>query len=203
METIYRPFNRDLIERGIVEDFLATLGLDEAAVGAMTISPPRNISPGPKTVAALIELGRRMKLHGLDPDKSGRREVRRTVVKLGNRLGWNESALSGIAAAQAELIRKRFASGNKVLASKVWGKRWEDIFGADCWTPLPYNAFHRQTAASQEAREFDAVVERVWPFLRDGKTDKLAAATDVPSPTLPARRLIRRFRAFSAGLRTR
>ncbi len=203
VETIYRPFNREIVESGVVEDFLAALGLDATAIGAMTISPPRNISPGPKSVAAFVELGRRVSAHGIDLSLSDRREVRRAVLKLGDRLKWNQNGFSGINATQAQSIRDRFAKGNDVLASKVWSRRWEAVFGADCWTPAPYSAFDRAKASGPEAGEFDDIVERVWHSLKDGKAAELAAGTDLLHTPRPAREFLRKLRAFSAGLKTR
>lgn len=203
IDTDYRPFNRELIERGIVEDFLTVLGLDSAAIGALTISPPLNVRPGPKSVAAFLELSRRVMHHALDIDVAVGRDVRRAVLELGDRLGWNEEGFSGIDANQAALIRGRFARGNDVFSSEVWARPWDEVFGADCWTPAPFNAFDRAAASSEDARAFDDLVERVWQALRDGRSKELAEEVSLRHVPPVARPLVRRLRAFSADLRTR
>ena len=200
----YRPFNLEVLQRGIVQDFLSALGLDEAAIATMEIPAAKNIRPGPKTVAACVDIARRMSDKGIVLDFANRTLASRAMLKLGDRLGWNKSGFSGITAAQAMRIRRRFAEGDAIFAERVWKRSWEDVFGADCWTPQPINVFDRQTASPQEASEFDDVIERTWRRVQDGKLEALVMEADLASTSLlSARRLVRRLRAFSADLRTR
>ncbi len=199
----FRAFNRAVLERGVVQDFLLALGLDAATVATMKLPPPRNVRPGPKTVAACIEIARRLAADAVELDRDARSIASRAVLKLGDRQGWNASSFSGISATQAERIRKRFAGDNDVFSNTVWSKPWNEVFGEDCWCPAPLNMFDRAGANAQELVAFDATVECVWRLLRDGKLDALAAKAGLSGPFSPVVRWVRRLRASSAGWRTR
>ena len=198
-----RPFNREVLERGVVQDFLLALGLDAGTVAAMKVPPPRNVRPGPKTVAACIEIARRLAADAVDLDRRTRSIASRAVHRLGDRQDWNASSFSGITAAQARRIRRRFAGDNDVFSEAVWSRPWNEVFGEDCWSPAPLNMFDRTGANAQERAAFDETVECVWQLLKEGKMDALAAKAGMSGPFSPVLRWFRRLRAFSADWRTR
>ncbi len=199
IEVIYRPFNSEVLEAGIATDFLSLLGLGEAAIAGLEIPPAKNVSPGPRTVAACLEISRRLSAGGIVLDQASRGRASRAIERLGDRLGWNQARFSGIGPALAEMIRERFAKGNDVFAARVWNRSWEDVYGAHSWTPAPLNAFERETASRRQASEFDKIVERTWRLIKDGNVDRLAAEAASPGQSTVYRRWLRRLRASFAG----
>jgi len=203
IETIYRPFNDDVVRTGIVRDLFTIVGLDEAAIAALPVPPARNVSPGPKMVAACCEIARRLAQAGIVLEQGERGRASRAVASLGEQLGWPETRFSGIDRSMAAHIRRHCAKDNHVFAEKVWGRRWKDVFGADWWVPEPLNVFDREQASAEEAKEFDQVVERAVRLLKDGGVEALAAQARPFTAALPLERWLTQLRASFAGLKTK
>ncbi len=184
IETVYRPFNRETLERGISKDFLATIGLNESAIAGMKISMIENTSPGPKTLAVCLAVSRRLAKLGIVLDDDDRNRASRTIQDLGEQMGWNAVKFSGISKHNARLIQKRFATSNDEFASAVWDRKWDEVFGENCWSPAPYNVFHPNKSAGQERIEFKRATQTAWKLLKFdkfGKPDRIAAVRPVPN----------------------
>ena len=196
----YRPFNREAVQRGIVQDFLSALGLDRSVIETLEIPAAKNVRPGPKTVAACVEIARRLDGKPIALEFADRSLASRSILRLSDDLGWNKSGFSGITAAQAERIHRRFAKGDEIFSHAVWGRPWNEVFGEDCWTPAPLNIFDRASADAREADEFDKTVERIWRRLEDGKVEALAMDAGLAAGSDPLQRWLTRLRASSARL---
>ncbi len=199
----FRPFNREALRHGIVEDFLSALGLDRSVIETLEIPAAKNVRPGPRTVAACVEIARRLHDRSITLDFDDRSLASRSILRLSDELGWNKSGFSGITAAQAEFIRERFAKGDEIFSQAVWGRPWNDVFGEDCWTPAPLNMFDRASADAREAGEFDRTVERIWQRLENGKVEALAMDAGIAAGASPLQRWVTRLRASSVGLRSK
>ncbi len=199
IEVAFLPFNREAVKRGISQDFLAALGLDEAAIAGMDIPDAKNVRPGPKTVAACRELACRLADSGIALDPVSRRLASRAVLRLSEQSNWNETGFSGIGAVEAETMRKHFAEGNAVFAQRVWNRSWEDVYGADCWTAPPLSTFERETADPRDASDFDHVVEGAWRRLKARDAKGLASDAGLPPDTAAVRGWLGQLKASLAG----
>ena len=169
IDTAYRPFNREILTCGIAQDFLSTLGISADAMAGMEIPPAKNVSPGPKTVAAFLELNRMLVNQRVAPDLPRRRMARSLILELGKELGWNTTKFSGITVDQAQRIQDRFAPGNDTFATMVWNRSWADVYGEESVSVPPLNVFQRDSASPQDRNEFDEVVEMAWRLLHSGR----------------------------------
>ncbi len=171
IEIVYRPFNQEVLARGISHDFLATLGLDQRAIAGMEIPPMENISPGPKTLALCLAISRRLEKRNIVLDDDARNRASRVLQDMGGHMGWNATRFTGISKLNARRMQLRFAAGNDEFAAAAWSIRWTDVFGQACWTPPPYNAFHPKKASPADKDEFKDAIDTAWKLLKFGKYD--------------------------------
>ncbi len=186
IETNMRPFSRSVLAGGLCRDFLSALGLDAGAAARFEEERPRNASPGPKTVAALLRI---RQLAGPAIDALPRHErsmLARDVGRAGDRLGWNGEAFYGLDPDTRRRIRERFAASNDRIAQAAWGRPWGDVFAGGL-TERQRNVFDYGAASEAERREFDSVVDQALRQIRSG-------------PSLPAR-LHRRFLGLVRAVR--
>jgi len=169
IDTVYRPFNRETLTRGIVEDFLSTFGISSESMAEFNIPSARNVSPGPKTVAALLRIGRKIAKQGIVANLPHRIKASGLILEMSDLLGWNLTKYAGITVNQAQLIQDRFAPGNDAFAAIVWNRSWADVFGEESVSVPPFNVFQRDSASPQDRSEFDEVVELVWQLLYSGR----------------------------------
>jgi hypothetical protein len=173
IDTAFRPFNGEILTGGIARDFLSALDLGARAIAEMDFPPSRNSSPGPKTVAAGLAIGRKLAEQGIKLKIRHRRKVSHLVRELGDFLGWNTTRFSGITSDHARAIRDRFATGNKVFATTVWQRSWQDVYGQDGYTAPALNVFDPDTASREDKSEFDEVLETAWHLLNHHHGDSL------------------------------
>lgn len=157
-----RPFNRATLQRGVEADLLSAVGvpLDEAA--AFQKVPPANRTPGPKTIAACLELTRRMMTERLEPTRARRKRVSRRIRQTSLALGWEESQFLGLTPQTAGEIRERYAEGNDLLSRRVWGRPWVEVFAYEIAQPVLPNRFDPAAAEPGERKEFEQAVEDLW-----------------------------------------
>ena len=165
IDVVYRPFNREIMKRGICVDFLATLGLDEQAISGFKLPTIENATPGPRTLALCLAISRRLAVEGIILDADDRNRASRMLQEMGDHLGWNAVKFAGISKGGVERLRERFIAGNDEFAAAVWQQSWQDVFGDDCWNPPPYNVFHRNKVAEQDKLEFRRALTTAWKLL--------------------------------------
>jgi len=165
IDTAFRPFNRQTLSGGIAGDFLSTLELDADAIDTMQVASDRNVSPGPRTIAACLALSRRLVEQGIAVPMPLRKKASRMVRELGDLLGWNQTSFSGITSVHAQAIRDRFAAGNEAFATTVWQRSWENVYEQDGCTAPALNVFDPDTASREDRSEFDEVLETAWHLL--------------------------------------
>ncbi len=177
IDVVYRPFNRKIMERGIGADFLNTLGLDDQAIAGMRLPTVENVSPGPKTLALCLAISRRLAREGIELDDDNRYKASRVLQDLGDDLDWNAVKFAGITRKAAQRMRRRFITGNDKFAAAVWQQSWHEVFGDDCWTPPPYNVFHRNKVDEDDKSEFNCILKSAWKLLEfDKRNNKRKAA---------------------------
>jgi hypothetical protein len=167
-----RPFNRATLQRGVEEDLLSAIGvpLDEAT-GFRKV-PPANRTPGPKTIAACLEIARRIRAGGWEPARVRRKRVSRRLQQTAVALGWEETQFSGLTPQTAGEIRERYAEGNDLLSTRVWGRPWAEVFAAEIAQPVLLNRFDSAAADPKEREEFERAVEDLWETAKAEMAEK-------------------------------
>jgi len=173
-----RPFHRAVMGAGVEEDFLTAVGVPAAEAGSFVKAGLVNRTPGPRTVAACLEIARRVQARGLVPSHEQRVEVSRRLQRAAAALGWDEEQFCGLTPEGAEAIRAHFASGNDLFSRRAWGRGWAEVFAAEAARPVAPNQFHPAGASLGERVEFDSLVAEVW----DWAERRLAGGEPSPGP---------------------
>lgn len=155
-----RPFSQTVRKRGVIEDFLTTIGVPSFSGFDMAIE--RNRSAGPFAVAVARALVRRMggPARLADWQLPACRKAFRTEMR---QHGIEESAYCGLTTPLAAEIEQRCSEDNARFAEFAWGTSWEEMFASDIgqsYEPNDYDV----TGVPPERRELLAnVVGRLQP----------------------------------------
>jgi len=133
---IARPFNNDTLRRGVIPEFLDTIGIKFSQFRDRTIR--RNESVGPFTVSVAREVLRSMgrKLTWL--------QARKCKVKLAEYVRDNgpvDGGYCGLSTSLARQVEEQMRSDNDLFAQAVWGKPWAEVFADDVMQQFVPNDF--------------------------------------------------------------
>jgi hypothetical protein len=162
-----RPYDRQTLARGLVGDFLETLGIASTSTAGFTGPRTINTSPGPRTVAAFLQLKSMVMAENPAPDRTRMRALTRPLIMASGQLGWNQESFHGIDAAAHAAIVDHFAQSNDAVTRGTWGRPWRDIFGAEELQPRPTNIFVPAHALPTDRRNFEAFIEEALEAVRD------------------------------------
>jgi hypothetical protein len=154
--TVLIPFNKALLRHGIGRDFLGRIGADTGFLGD-TVEMARNESPGAKTVAALLEIGRRRRASGLAVSQESLVACASALRKMAGTLGWNADKYLGSTIAQRCATVAQFGAGNHAFAERVWQCSWSELFGEDdaALCAEPQCVYSPVAASASERAEFE------------------------------------------------
>ena len=154
-----RPFNRATLASGLFSDISNIIC---PMVRRDDLVEPRfsNVSPGPRTVAAMLRIRKRItaELPELDPERMS--ALTPPLVQIAGGLGWNGDKFGGMTTAQQNAVAQHFAASNEILARRVWSKTWNEIFTDAENAAPPYNFFTPSEATPQQRREFRDYIEQ-------------------------------------------
>lgn len=128
---VFVPFSSAVLRGGICADFLARLGLDPATLQNYVFPEPMNVSPGPRTIEALIRIGEELARRG---QSISREQLSFHAPKLRRRaaaLGWDNAKFNGLGPDQKQRLMSRFGAANEEFARLAWNVAWQDHFAAD------------------------------------------------------------------------
>jgi hypothetical protein len=128
LTVLARPFSQTVRRRGVLEDFLTTIGL--SSPGKFDTAVERNRSAGPFTVAVARELVRRIGAPGrLTPGQTAAcRKAFRTEFRQHDIEDYDYCGLTTPLAAE---IEQRFLDDNARFAAFAWGTSWQEMFSSD------------------------------------------------------------------------
>jgi hypothetical protein len=128
LTVLARPFSQTVRRRGVMEDFLTTIGL--SSPGGFDTTAERNRSAGPFTVAVARALVRRIGTPGrLTPCQTAAfRKAFRTELRLHDIEDYDYCGLTTPLAAE---IEQRFCEDNAKFAAFAWGTSWQEMFSSD------------------------------------------------------------------------
>jgi hypothetical protein len=135
-ELIARPFSKQTIARGVIPEFLRSIGITSSQFRDREVR--RNEAVGPFTVSVAREVLRSIgkQLTWL--------QARRCKVKLAEYLGQNrivDARYYGLTTAMARDVEEELRSDNDAFAQRVWGKSWADVFAVDVSEEFTPNDF--------------------------------------------------------------
>src|SRR5262249_29746704 len=135
-ELIARPFSKETLCRGVIPEFLRTIGITSSQFRDRDVR--RHEAVGPFTVSVAREVLRSI----------GKRltwlQARRCKVKLAEYLRQNrivDGGYCGLTTALARDGQEELRSDNDAFAQRVWGKSWADVFDADVSEEFTPNDF--------------------------------------------------------------
>jgi hypothetical protein len=125
-ELIVRPFNAETLRRGVIPEFLDSIGITSSQFRDRAVR--RNEAVGPFTVSVARDVLRSIgkKLTWL--------QAKNCKVKLAEYLRQNncvDAGYCGLSTTLARHIEEELRSDNDVFAQTVWGKPWAEVFAAD------------------------------------------------------------------------
>jgi hypothetical protein len=135
-ELIARPFSKKTIARGVIPEFLRSIGIRSSQFRDAAVR--RNEAVGPFTVSVAREV-----LRSIGKEMTWL-QAKKCKVSLAEYLRQNrmvDTGYCGLTTAIARQLEEELRSDNDAFARQVWGKSWADIFAADLTEEFTPNDF--------------------------------------------------------------
>lgn len=123
-----RPYSRQIIAAGLVEDFLATLGVPANDLGFTHSRDFENVTPGAKTIFAFRQIRRQLADRRPMPGQAILSGLTPPLVAAAGRRGWNATKFDGIDDMRLRRAHAHFAKSNETFAQSTWNTSWHDVF---------------------------------------------------------------------------
>jgi hypothetical protein len=153
------PYSPSLVAQGLCRHFLAAVGLPEEALEGFAEPPRVNVTPGPTAIAATRAIDQALENRGI---RGGRRHLETAaylVRQIPRLIGSDEGRFNALSPDIAESIRARFRESNERFAAKAFGRKWDDVFGAEGERTL--NLFDPAVAPPAERQAFEGFVSEM------------------------------------------
>jgi hypothetical protein len=173
-ELIARPFSKETLRRGVIPEFLQSIGISSSQFRDRAVR--RNEAVGPFTVSVAREV-----LRSLGKEMTWL-QARKCKVKLVEYLRQNkctDNGYCGLSSALARRVEKELRSDNDVFAQRVWGKSWADIFAADVIEEFTPNDFEMRRPGWLVARRLRRAISKLKDFAHQMLLDP-ALAVEAP-----------------------
>jgi hypothetical protein len=164
-EPIARPFTKETVARGVIPEFLGSIGINSSQFRDGQIR--RNEAVGPFTVSVARDVLRSI-------SQTGKRltwlQARRCKTKLAGYLGEKglaDSGYCGLTTAQARRIEQELRSDNDAFAQRAWGKPSAEIFAADTAEEFTPNDFEISQPSWFTARRLRRAIRDMKTIVRD------------------------------------
>ena len=128
-ELIARPFTKKTIARGVIPEFLGSIGINLSQFRDAQIR--RNEAVGPFTVSVARDVLRSI---GETNKRLTWLQAKRCKVELAGYLGkkgLTDAAYCGLTTTLARHIEQQLRSDNDAFAQRAWGRSWAEVFAAD------------------------------------------------------------------------
>src|SRR5882757_4181214 len=158
-ELIARPFSKETLRRGVIPEFLQSIGISSSQFRDHAVR--RNEAVGPFTVSVAREV-----LRSLGKEMTWL-QTRKCKVELARYLRQNKCADSGycgLSSALARRVEEELRSDNDVFAQRVWGKSWADVFAADVTEEFTPNDFEMRRPDWLVARRLRRAISKLKDF---------------------------------------
>jgi hypothetical protein len=182
-DTRFIPFNSATIEAGPSQTLLNSIGVEPGVVRACQISPARNSSPGAKTIAALLNVGERLRPVATGLGKRRLVDFAAALRRLAAARQWNEKSFNGLSSSHVERLRQRFGVSNEQFAERAWKRSWESLFGEDERRAAghPRCVFDPVAMAPAERQDFDEFCDMAVALLREAGAPQKSPHESAPA----------------------
>jgi hypothetical protein len=138
-ELIARPFTRETVARGVIPEFLNSIGINSARLSDAEIR--RNEGVGPFTVSVARELLLSLAQAGKELTWLQATRCHRELGGYLRQKGLADTGYCGLTTEMARRIESELQPDNDAFAQRIWGKPWADIFAADVNAEFKANDF--------------------------------------------------------------
>ena len=173
-ELIARPFSKETFRRGVIPEFLQSIGITSSQFRDRTVR--RHEAVGPFTVSVAREV-----LRSIGKEMTWL-QAKKCKVELSQYLHRNrltDSGYCGLSTALARHIQEELHSDNDAFAQQVWGNPWADVFAADVTEEFAPNDFEMRRPNWFVARRLRRAIKKIGAFAQSILTDP-ALAVDAP-----------------------
>lgn len=173
-ELIARPFSRETLRRGVISEFLKSIGINSSQFRDRAVR--RNEAVGPFTVSVAREV-----LRSIGKEMTWL-QAKKCKVELAKYLRQNkctDGGYCGLSSALARRIEKELRSDNDVFAQRVWGKSWVDVFATDVTEEFTPNDFEMRRPDWLVARRLRRAISKLKDFAHQMLLDP-ALAVEAP-----------------------
>ena len=173
-QLIARPFNKETLRRGVIPEFLNSIGITSSQFRDRAVR--RNEAVGPFTVSVAREVLRsiRKKMTWL--------QAKTCKVELAAYLRQNnrtDAGYCGLSTALARHLEEELRSDNDVFAQAVWSKSWADVFAVDVTEQFVANDFEVRRPDWFTARRLRRAISKMKNFAHQILLDP-ALAVEAP-----------------------
>lgn len=157
-----RPFSAEIRKKGLIEDFLNTVGV--SSPDAFIQDAHFNQSVGPLYIATARKLFRQVvgkrKLTMLQA-----RECVRALRKEVDLRGIEEPSYMGLTADLAQEIQQFYRESNDRFAQFAWGRSWSEVFASDVAQTFESNDFDSIPATADRRTTVREIADQLAPKL--------------------------------------
>jgi hypothetical protein len=173
-ELIVRPFNKETLRRGVIPEFLHSIGITSSQFRDRAVR--RNEAVGPFTVSVAREVLRSI------GKKMTWLQAKRCKVALAEYLRQNrmvDAGYCGLTTAMARELEEELRSDNDAFAQRVWDKSWADVFAADVTEEFTPNDFEMRRPDWFTSRRLRRAINKMKDFAHQTLLDP-ALAVEAP-----------------------
>lgn len=135
-ELIARPFNKETRIRGVIPEFLQSIGITASHFRDRAVR--RNEAVGPFTVSVAREVLRSI---GKEMTWLQAKKCKRRLADYCRQNNCADTGYCGLSTPLVRHIEEELRADNDLFAQAVWGKSWADIFAADVAEQFTPNDF--------------------------------------------------------------
>jgi hypothetical protein len=173
-ELIARPFSKETLRRGVIPEFLRTIGITSPQFRDRDVRRHEAVGPFTVSVAreALRSIGKEMTWL----------QAKKCKVELAEYLRQNnrtDAGYCGLSTTLARHIEEELRSDNDLFAQGVWGKSWADVFAADVTEQFMPNDFEVRLPDWFTARRLRRAIDKMTDFAHQTLLDP-ALAVEAP-----------------------
>jgi hypothetical protein len=173
-ELIARPFSKETVRRGVIPEFLRSIGITSSQFRDRAVR--RNEAVGPFTMSVAREVLRSI------GKKMTWLQAKKCKVELAEYLRENkctDGGYCGLSTALARHVEEELRSDNDMFAQGVWGNSWADVFAADVTEEFTPNDFEMRRPDWFVARRLRRAISKMKDFAHQTVLDP-ALAVEAP-----------------------
>src|SRR6266576_4530018 len=173
-ELIARPFSKETLRRGVIPEFLQSIGISSSQFRDRAVR--RNEAVGPFTVSVAREVLRSI---GKEMTWLQAKKCKVELTKYIRQNKCTDGGYCGLSSALARRVEEELRSDNDVFAQRAWGKSWADVFAADVTEEFTPNDFEMLRPDWLVARRLRRAISKLKDFAHQMLLDP-ALAVEAP-----------------------